>query len=204
MALRVPLFTVATTGLSVFAHVSAGGRPPGWATLALLLAVVGLLGRAMAPCEQSLPRLLGTMLWVQVAIHLALSRGGSRGAVVAVGCHTGPVTADPALPPGSTGAHHSLHGSLWMWLAHAVAALAVAAWLRRGEAASWRALRRVVARLQPRVRPLPIPHGAVTWVDQAGDARLDPPPVLLGHRWRGPPPVARARVASWLRPALMS
>lgn len=193
MALRVPLSTVVTTGLGILAHLAGGGRPPGAAALVVLLTLITLLWKVMARVEQSLLRLLGGVVWVQVGIHFTLSQGHVTSTTATDGCAES--AGAPGLPPHGTAtsavtsaAGDAMHSGGWMWLAHGVAALGVAYWLRRGEAACWRALRRVVMRLLPAVRAVGIPHrDAKTWVDDAGDARLDPPPVLLGHRWRGPP-----------------
>jgi hypothetical protein len=194
MALRVPLFTVATVGLGILAHLAGGGGPPGLATLLLMLAAVALLWKVAARTEQSLLRLLGVMVWVQLGIHLALSQASLGSSAGQSDCST--MTAMASGGSGAAGgttampAGHAMHGSLWMWVAHGAAALLVAAWLRRGEAACWRALRRVVARLAPPVRALPVLEPNLkSWVDDAGDARPDPAPALLGHRWRGPPMV---------------
>lgn len=201
LALRVPSFAVTTTGLGILAHLAGGGRPPDLPVLTVLLAATGLLGRAMAAAEQSLARLAGTLLWVQLAIHVGLAVGSP--AAAGSDCHADRVTAvvpgaaadaaagGAALDPFGPLTGHALHASPWMWLAHTLAALAVAVWLRRGEAACWRAVRRVVARLLPTAAPTLTAAPRTTWVDDAGDARPDPIPVLLGHRWRGPPRALR-------------
>lgn len=201
LAVRVPLFTVITTGLGVVAHVAAGGQPPSFRGLLVLFAAVALLWRAVAGprAEASLARLLGGVLWVQVGIHLALSYRAGAAAPGYLHCGDDARVILVPLPgsgasgaplPGGTGdtVHAMGHGSVWMWASHALAALVVAFWLRRGEGAVWHAVRRVWAAFLPSPRPLPIPARPLsTWVATAGDARLDPPPVLLGHRWRGPP-----------------
>ncbi|MGE5765488.1 MAG: hypothetical protein ACM3ZF_16975 [Mycobacterium leprae] len=182
LALRVPLFTAVTTGLGVGAHLLGGGQPPAWGTLALVLVAVALGWRVTTRAEQSLPRLLARVLGVQAAIHLVLSA---------------PTSAAPAsaAPPLAADVHDCAgavstvgHPSPLMWLAHGLAAVAVAVWLRRGEAALWRAVRRVVASLAGRPgEPLVVTRAPSTRVDAAGDARPDPILLLLGLRWRGPP-----------------
>jgi hypothetical protein len=174
LALRVPLFTAVTCGLGVGAHLLGGGRPPSWSLLALILVAVALVWRVTSRAEQSLPRLVTGVLGLQLGIHLTLSAPG-------------------ALPEASAAdSGHTMagvaHTSPMMWLAHGLAAVAVAAWLRGGEAALWRAVRRVVTSLSTcDDAPPVVTRAPSTRVDAAGDARPDPILLLLGPRWRGPP-----------------
>jgi hypothetical protein len=80
-----------------------------------------------------------------------------------------------------------------MWLAHALAGLAVAAWLRGGEAVVWRAVRRLLPSL-PEPAGVPGVPGAVTarrWVcATVADMHAGVLNLLADPR-RGPPvPVA--------------
>ena len=116
--LRVPAFTAASLTLGVLGHVWAGGTLPGAGTLLLLIGTVGLIGTRLAHRERRLPELVAAVTLVQVAVHVAL------------------------LDRGSLGGH-----SPAMTLAHAAAVVAVAWWLRRGEAAFWAGAARLLRRL---------------------------------------------------------
>lgn len=127
-ALRLPVFATVTTGLAVGAHVVGGGSLPGPGTIVLLTCLVALGFSRFTQHESSFARLLLAVGAVQIGLHLAL--------------------LDPHdhAHPGHTG------NPLGMALAHAAAVAVVAWWLRRGEAATWRALRRVLP-----VRREPVP-----------------------------------------------
>jgi len=159
--LRVPVFTAASLALGIVGHLWAGGGPPGPGALTLLVGVVGLISLRLADRERRLPELVLAVALVQAAVHVALLDRSE---------------AAPMLHPAA------------MTLAHAVAAVALAWWLRRGEAAVWASAARLLRRLTGRFPvppPLPraVPRLAPNW------HRPDP---LTGPRpgvrtVRGPP-----------------
>lgn len=136
---RAAVFAVVSTALAAGAHEMAGGARAGrWVLLGALVAMVevGLLaGRR----ERRFVVLLGGLAATQAGLHLYLD-------IAAPLVHvSGHVEAGRVSPP--------------MLLAHAAATLAVAAWLRRGEAALWRLARASAVRLLP---VLPVAVAAVT------------------------------------------
>jgi hypothetical protein len=161
--LRVPGFTVPTVTLALLAHLAAGGAPPGFAMLALLYGSVGLLCASVAPRERRLPQLLAGVGLVQVGVHVALLEHHS--------------TVAPA--------RSSTSGV--MTAAHLAATLALAWWLRRGEAMLWRAAARALRSL---FRVLAPPGSSIT-VGPTTPARRAPRShgtLLLAVRIpRGPP-----------------
>src|SRR5262249_4292921 len=106
MAIRVPVFTLATVTLGVSAHLAAGGAPPAPGTLAILLVAVGLISIGLSHGEQRLPRVIAGVAAVQVGMHVAM-----------LGHH-----------PATTG---SGQPRPLMTAVHAAAALTLAWWLRR-------------------------------------------------------------------------
>ncbi|MBK8076736.1 MAG: hypothetical protein IPK24_14505 [Kineosporiaceae bacterium] len=124
VAARAPIFALATVTLGAGGHVVSGGGLPGPLALAASTATVGLVAWRTARREHSLPRLLVAVGASQVALHLAFGLGAS---------------ADGHRHAGSPGLP-----AAWMWAAHLLAALSMAWWLRRGEAAVWRLVRRAV------------------------------------------------------------
>ena len=118
--LRVLGFTVPTVSLAILAHLAAGGAPPALGTLAVLFGAVALLSAGLAPREHGLPHLLAGVAGVQVGVHVALLDHHAQVA-----------------PASSSSAGAMAAG-------HAVAALLLAWWLRRGEALLWRAAARAM------------------------------------------------------------
>lgn len=185
MALRVPAFVVITLALSLGAHATAGGGLPSPESAVLIGVLLGIAGRLFALREQSLPR-LAAMVWVvQAGTHFVMLAGHQHSsshfdALQLGGHHLHLARPSGALPPlsplalqaadlattanpaGQTTATvlsaSGQHGGdpLLMFLLHAVAGLAVAAWLRRGEMAVFHAARRILPRLLPRRRVLPV------------------------------------------------
>lgn len=179
MAVRVPAFVVVTVALSLGAHATAGGGPPSLSSAMLIALLVGIAGRRFALREQSLLRLAALVWSVQAGIHFVLLSGhrhgtGSHVLAVRLGVHQLHVpTVLPAqavlVPPPVGGLPADLAGqaapavvsaagfgnSLLMLTLHALAGLVVAAWLRRGEAAVFRAARRILPPLLPH-RPVPV------------------------------------------------
>lgn len=123
LRLRIPAFTAGSVGLGVVAHVAAGGNPPGVGMMLLMVAAVTLTFASLTRRERALPWIVVAVGFVQLGMHVALLGGHE---------HANPAAADngPALV-----------------IAHAVAVVALAWWLRRGEAAAWRAAVKVWRRL---------------------------------------------------------
>ena len=174
--LRVPAFSLVTVGLGVAGHVLAGGHPPAWSMLAVLVGLVSLIWRVVARAEQSLLRLGMAVYAVQAGIHIALLTPPAAGSASMPGMGSGPF---PVHPGG-------------MLAAHVLAGLGVAVWLRRGESLFWGLVRRAVQRL---VRSRPVPtalHFASTRLPRARPLRCAVGVwLVLCHPWRGPPLASR-------------
>lgn len=123
LQLRVPVFTAACVYLGVGAHIAAGGSPPGAAMVLLLVGAVALICASLERRERSLPSIVAGVGLGQLGIHVALLAGHQHEASAAA--QNQPV----------------------MLMAHAGAVLALAWWLRRGEAAVWRVTATLLRRL---------------------------------------------------------
>lgn len=170
------------------AHLLAGGRLPPAGVLAVLTLLVGLVALTLTARRCRLPVLVLVLAVEQLALHAVL--GSATLPAVAAGCHPGAHThhglaasclagAGPTATLASAGAA--------MWVAHAVAVLATAWVLARGEAALWRALDRVAGSV-PVLRPRSVPRRA--------RLRTPAPPAVALRRHqlaavpRGPPLLA--------------
>jgi hypothetical protein len=166
---RVSIFTLATVALAVGGHLAGGGRAPSAVVLAALLAGSAVAASGMAGREQTLPHLTIAVLAIQVGIHAVLMSPTSNMAQ-----HGGAMPSD----------------AMVAW--HALAALLLAWWLRRGEAAAWRLARALAERvLNPRLsQTLPEPG---TGARSQGAGRLGAGSrTAEGWSRRGPPRVLRA------------
>jgi len=128
------------TFVAGFSHVAAGGGAPGGVGLALALAFAAVVCVLLTRRALSLPLLAVSVVVSQFAFHLLFEVGNGGGAPLGISPeHAGHhVTAGggAALLAASgtpTAASTHLHDSGWMWVAHAVAALATIALLHRGE-----------------------------------------------------------------------
>ncbi len=138
------------TFVAAFSHVAAGGGAPGSAGLALAVAFSAVTCVLLTRRALSLPLLAISVLMSQFAFHLLFEVGSASGMAttasgiggVAAGhtAHHGISGAMIASTAGSTASTHP-HDGGWMWVAHAIAALATIALLHRGE----RMLRRLLA-----------------------------------------------------------
>lgn len=178
LALRVPAFAAVTVALGIAGHVAAGGALPDLGPIVLLLIAVAVGWRVVARTEQSLPRLLTGVLAVQGGVHLVLADAHDHHAAAMpdmAGAHATGLAADAV--PG-----------IAMWAGHALAAVGVAWWLRRGEAATWRAVRRVLPRLLvwavPAVRGVPARVRPASSPGAVRAVRLRP---FVAEPRRGPP-----------------
>ncbi|GAA1891390.1 hypothetical protein GCM10009814_21110 [Lapillicoccus jejuensis] len=195
---RAAVLGAATVGLSLGAHVAAGGGAPtpvGLGLLSLPVLAVTLVATGRRLSGPALAALLGLG---QVGLHVGLTA----------------LTAEPALVatdgsgPAPTGGHHLLHlalgspltagtagtvgaagGPALMTLAHLVAAALVALLLTRGEHALWALL----AWLLPRLPGAAHPREAVGGASVPADAPLHPSRRARRRRSRAPP-VAPAAV----------
>ncbi|SHM89555.1 hypothetical protein [Cryptosporangium aurantiacum] len=127
---RAGVFTLVCLSLSIALHSwAAGSLPSGPAMVAgaglVLVAAVLLAGR-----ERGFPLIAGVLLAAQVGLHYLFEALPHAGHHVAA-----PVSGEP-----STTA---------MVLAHLVAGLSTAAWLRGGEAAAWRICRGLARGVAP-------------------------------------------------------
>jgi hypothetical protein len=213
MAIRVPAFVVVSAGLGLGAHAVAGGGAPSLTSALLIALLVGIAGRYFALREQSLARLVPLVWSVQAGIHFVLLSGHAHGpgahlAAARLGGHrlhvpvVLPGQPEAIAPPQPVGLSGDLTGqaasgvasaaglgsSALMLVMHALAGLVVAAWLRRGEAAVFRAARWIVPRLLPRrtspIRPLALPAIPIRTAPRLHGGRLL---IGLSQPRRGPP-----------------
>ncbi|CND45338.1 Uncharacterised protein [Mycobacterium tuberculosis] len=219
---RAVVFATACVALAVLGHVLAGGAAvPGWAGMAGFGAVLGVT-LMLAGHERSLATILGGLLGGQFALHTLFTAAAPHPAPA--------MPAMPGMPGMSAMAHHAtgmyapamhapaVHAAmsggtdavaapaahdasgLVMTLAHCVAALVAAWWLRRGERAAWTMARRVAAAadrpvrlllvllaIEPAASPRPVPVVPAT----AAVAAIGR---VLRHQVveRAPPPRSRA------------
>ncbi|MFF4236107.1 hypothetical protein [Actinomadura geliboluensis] len=175
-AARAVVFATVCVALAVLGHVLAGGAAvPLWAGTAGFGAVVGVT-LMLAGHERSLGTILGGLLGGQFALHTLFTAAAADPAahpVPAMAGHTPAMHAamtdsvmtntvmtnaamtDAAAMPdlAAVPAAHGGNG-LAMTLAHCVAALVAAWWLRRGERSVWTMARRVAAAADRPVRLL--------------------------------------------------
>ncbi|MBO2446694.1 hypothetical protein J4573_06295 [Actinomadura barringtoniae] len=116
--------TLTTAGHAYAAHAAV---PP--ATVALGFGLVLGLSALLAGTERSFRTILGGLLGAQFGLHALFTQATAGSAHEAHNAH-------PAAIP---------HGGTAMPLAHLLAALGAAWWLRRGEAATWSLARRLKA-----------------------------------------------------------
>ncbi|GAA1818060.1 hypothetical protein [Actinomadura chokoriensis] len=205
---RAIVFATACVALAVLGHVLAGGAAvPVWAGLSGFGAVLGVT-LMLAGHERSLATILGGLLGGQFALHTLFTAAAPHPPLPmpAMADHAGGAHASgmhAAMAAGAdtmaASAPHDPNG-LVMTLAHCVAALVAAWWLRRGERAAWAMARRVAAAAD---RPVRLLLGLLA-VEPAASPR--PAPVLpvadvaaalgrvLRHQVveRGPPARSRA------------
>jgi hypothetical protein len=176
------------------AHLAGGGRMPPMLVLALSGAVVALVAAALT-ARRCRWRLLAGVLGVeQLALHLVFGAtapvGPGCGPAVTEAGHHAAVAIPGCVPlPGGFGSGMLSDHSAGMWLAHAVAVLATAWLLARGESWLWATADLVVrvATAAPVRRPgTPAAAPLAVRGRTTGDARLPSlasprgPPVLLG------------------------
>jgi hypothetical protein len=217
--LRAAVFAAVCVLLAAAGHgLAMGDMPPLWADGVGFLAVFAL-GWALGGRERSLPGIGAAMLLTQAGLHLgfgAAHHGGSgpgmprmsghamaampgmhamSGHAVAAmpGMHAMSGHAVAAMPGMNAMNEHAVHAHTvaHATVAHLLAALLAAWWLRRGEAALWSLLRRTAA-LVPglvawwRDAPLPAAAGPVPRI-QAGSEPPRRVPLRHAVIRRGPP-----------------
>ncbi len=127
---RAAAFAAVCLGLSVMAHVLAGGSVSvPTATVALALAFAAAL--AVSGCERTLAVILPVLAGAQAGLHVLFSLAHA---------------ASPAEMIGHV--HSGLLPGLGMLVAHGWAVGLTALWLARGEAVLWALLRRLGVRLR--------------------------------------------------------
>lgn len=187
-------------GPGALGHVAAGGSLPAapavatWAALAALAAALG------PRLRWTFARLTVVALLAQPVLHavFGLGHGGHAGldahAAHAVhahppGGHLGAPGALTAGPSGHAAAHGSVaHGSVWMAIAHVVAAFAIAAILRWG--VRWVRSMPTLARalvVAGRGRVAPVPRRPLWFAVAPVAVRPVPVAVVGGCGTRGPP-----------------
>ncbi|MEV6395486.1 hypothetical protein AB0M39_12030 [Streptomyces sp. NPDC051907] len=178
---RVAVFTLVCVLLAASGHGMAAGHLPPPALLAVGgMAVAATVGR-FACRERTLAEIGGAVTLAQGALHLLFafagpalpvppSHRGHAGNGEHTGIQTSLVTGDSPAPWG--GAEEPLgalmaHSDPSMLLAHLVAGLGAAWWLRRGEALVWRLGRLLGARVSATLRAVAL----LRWWLQ-GESRL--------------------------------
>ncbi|SDT08861.1 hypothetical protein SAMN04488543_3004 [Friedmanniella luteola] len=151
------------------AHLLGGGRLPSPGVLVVLTLLVGLVAVTATARRVRLPLLVALLGAEQLALHVVL--GATAVPATAAGCLAGPHAHHAAvtgcLPPGAVPSPGAPAADTAMWAGHAVAVLATAWLLARGEATLWRAVDRVAravpvltVRAGTRRVPLPAPAPA--------------------------------------------
>ncbi|TNY35844.1 hypothetical protein [Thermomonospora catenispora] len=157
--LRASVFAAVCVSLTLIGHSAASGATD--ARAAVLTAAIGWAGTTavawvLSGHERSLPTILGGLLGGQFGLHVLFS---------AVQADQGPPAAAHAVHVGQAAGTSGPR----MTLAHLLAAVAAAWWLRRGERLAWSLARRLaafaLAALPAPPEPLPVP-----------DRRLPPHP----------------------------
>ncbi|WUH99124.1 hypothetical protein OHR68_37375 [Spirillospora sp. NBC_00431] len=211
---RAVVFATVCVTLATAGHVLASGTVvPIWAVLAGFCAVLGVT-LMLAGHERSLATILGGLLGGQFALH-ALFTAATRPILepaatpheMATAHQTGMHQAQAAAVPDTAMAGSDIlmpiahaTGGTTMTLAHTVAALIAAWWLRRGERAAWSLARRIAGAADRPIRLLL----ALLAVEPAASAPRTPAVpataavMAIGRTLRhqvvrrGPPPSSRA------------
>jgi hypothetical protein len=138
------MFATVCTLLAIAGHTAAGR-----AAVAPRATVVGfvalyLMAWVLTSTERSLATILGGLLGGQFVLHALFAAAGARAAAMVEASHS----MRPGMVPGAMTARpvdDTLAGGPAMTIAHVIAALVAAWWLRRGERAAWLLARRTAA-----------------------------------------------------------
>ncbi|MFJ7071211.1 hypothetical protein [Streptomyces sp. NPDC098781] len=169
-ASRVAVFSLVCVLLAATGHGVAAGHHPPLTPLAVGGLAVAVTAGRLAGRERSLAQIACAVTVVQAALHLlfALSgpartgptpsahQGGHAGHMAHAGHHA-PVAATEATGTGAESvgmAMDAAHPSPLMLLAHLLAGLGAAWWLRQGEAVVWRLCRLLGAPVSATLRAL--------------------------------------------------
>lgn len=173
------------TSVTAGGHLMAGGSIGGFGWLAGVF-VVALAARCMlGRCRCAWPALAALGLALQLGGHLALSQHGAGGPALVPACG-GLMPSLLPLPPGDPGL---LHG--WpMMVAHVLAALLTAWWLRSGERAADTLRAWVRAHVEVLDVPRPVGPGWARPVTRIAVRRL------WSQAWR-PVAASRAPPLAW-------
>ncbi|MFG2086990.1 MULTISPECIES: hypothetical protein [unclassified Spirillospora] len=195
---RAVVFATVCVTLAITGHVLASGTVAAWAAVAGFCAVLGVTFMLVGH-ERSLATILGGLLGGQFALHALFTAASEPIQRHSAEMHAAMGGAAPAGPDVMLPVAHGTGGTA-MTLAHTVAALVAAWWLRRGERAAWSLARRVAAMADRPIRLLV----ALPAVEPAAPPRRTPVvPAsaavmaigrVLRHQVlrRGPPPRSRA------------
>ncbi|MEO8529338.1 MAG: hypothetical protein ABI435_09675 [Pseudolysinimonas sp.] len=129
------------TGIAAVSHGLAHGSAPSALAIVLGLVFAGMLGTFAIGRRASLPRLTLVVAGSQAAFHLVFSWLSPVATTVTAGHHA----------TARFGVGHLEHTDAAMWIAHALAALATIAFLRRAEHGLWQLLRDAFHRVAPRL-----------------------------------------------------
>jgi hypothetical protein len=186
-ALRAAVFTVVCVLLATAGHGMSAGVMPAPAAVLAGGSLTLLLAARLAGRERSLVEILAGVFTAQLGVHLLY--------LSAAAPDQGPRTAhEHAAAYVAVHAHHA--SGPFMLLAHAVAGLVAAWWLRRGEVALWEMCRRLAAvaalpflALLGIARSLPATEGITLAAFSAGDSPTRLTSLVLRHAVirRGPP-----------------
>lgn len=159
---RAAVIACCIVGLSLAAHVSAGGRVPGVAILVGSGVIVAAYAGALTRNRLSLGELAGALGAGQVVLHTAFMTAGGG---------------------------HS--GGLEMIAGHAVATVLLALVLARGEDAAWALWCRLLPRLVVPTAPARPVAERVDYLAATASARVQDTWIGTSLTWRGPPLMAR-------------
>ncbi len=177
--LRASVFSAVCVLLTCLGHLTASGESLSGGKVAVAFAGTLGVSFALAGHERSWATILSGLLGGQFLLHSLFVSGAAH-------------HADP-----STGLVEVPGNGLGMTLAHLVAAIASAWWLRRGERHAWRLARLAARTLLRPLRALPTAPAAVeggTCTVPSGPAEAPARTALLRHVLvlRGPPAGSRA------------
>ncbi|MBB4932224.1 hypothetical protein F4561_003044 [Lipingzhangella halophila] len=190
---RASVFAAVCVSVSLGGHAAASNSPvPVPGAVAGFLLVLGV-GWVAASRERGYGAILAWLLWAQLALHLIFHQTQARlsGAPSAAG--TGHLAGHPPAAGAGSGDE-----SFSMLLAHLVAALVGAWWLRRGEAAAFALARALRTSLLPELLVRAGTARCVLPLSAVPAARPDSPALygtVLPHirPLRGPPLRTRIR-----------
>lgn len=187
MALWGPTAATACVALGALGHLVAHGSAPGVIGLALAGALCWLLWSASTDRELGAVGVLWRVWLCQAFVHGSLVVGAASAPAHSSHAHSTTVTAPPLHLPHLLG-----QGGWGMFAMHALAGVAVAWWLRRGEALAWRVARRAIAHLTAALRTpdvVLLSAGPAAPICPARPALLVSQLALAGIGRRGPPPL---------------